>query len=532
MTLTAATCFSGIGAPEVAMPGWDWKFHAEIEKFPSAVMTARHPDSVNLGDVLAPDFIERAKELGPIDVMAGGPPCQGFSVAGLRGGMSDPRGNLTLRWVQIQHAIQPRNAVTENVPGWLSMPDNAFGCFLAGLVGADDALHSPLEGGKWPGQGMASGPRARCAWRILDAQYSGVAQRRRRVFVVADFGNGADPAQVLFERQGLQGNTPPSREKGKGATSYTPTSFGKYSEGVGTLKSSGGDLGGGSESIVCAEIAPTLNAHFGDKQGLEDQHINGGGGLFVSEATAFKPSHYTRGKDGAPSDISPPLTADADKGDQDAVVCAHVGCDVYNGAIDGDIAATLNAGSGVNNHSGPKILEHRPIAFSSKDYGNDATDDLSPTLRAMPHDKSHPNGGGQMAVAFAQNQRDEVRTMDVAGALAAEPGMKQQTYVAHEPAAYDLRGREGGAQFEGPHDTANIRAASGGSSRSSVAQEWAVRRLTPVECARLQGFEDDYLDIEFRGKPAADGNKYKALGNSWAVPCGQWILERIERFMP
>lgn len=94
------------------------------------------------------------------------------------------------------------------------------------------------------------------------------------------------------------------------------------------------------------------------------------------------------------------------------------------------------------------------------------------------------------AVAFAQNQRDEIRTMDVAGALAAEPGMKQQTYVQ---------------------------------------DAWAVRRLTPVECARLQGFPDEYLDITYRGKLAADGNKYKALGNSWAVPVGAWILNRAAR---
>lgn len=215
--MKAATCFSGIGAPEVGQPGWDWVWHAEIEPFPSAVMAERHPGSVNLGDVLAPDFIDRAKAMGPLDVLAGGPPCQAFSVAGIRGGLADPRGNLTLRWVQILHAIQPRNAITENVPGWLSMPDNAFGCFLGALVGADDALCSPLDG-KWPGVGMVAGPRARASWRILDAQYFGVAQRRRRVFVVTDFGNGADPAEILFERIGDEGNIAPSRETGKDTT--------------------------------------------------------------------------------------------------------------------------------------------------------------------------------------------------------------------------------------------------------------------------------------------------------------------------
>lgn len=131
------------------------------------------------------------------------------------------------------------------------------------------------------------------------------------------------------------------------------------------------------------------------------------------------------------------------------------------------------------------------VAFSCKDYGNDCQDDLAPTMRSMNSDKSHANAGGQLAVAF------------------------------------DMRGREGGSQFEGPHDTANIRAASGGSSRSYVA-DWMVRRLTPRECERLQGFPDDYTAIDYRKKPAADGPRYKALGNSMAVNCMRWIGRRIE----
>lgn len=131
------------------------------------------------------------------------------------------------------------------------------------------------------------------------------------------------------------------------------------------------------------------------------------------------------------------------------------------------------------------------MAFSCKDHGADASDELAPTLRSMTHDESHANGGGQIAVAF------------------------------------DLRGREGGAQFEGPHDTANIRASSGGSSRSYVAS-MQVRRLTPKECERLQGFPDDYTLVPNRGKTAADGPRYKALGNSMAVPCMAWIGRRLE----
>jgi DNA (cytosine-5)-methyltransferase 1 len=93
--------------------------------------------------------------------------------------------------------------------------------------------------------------------------------------------------------------------------------------------------------------------------------------------------------------------------------------------------------------------------------------------------------------------------------------------------AFDLRGRKEGSQFEGPHHTANIRASSGGSSKSYIAESWAVRRLTPTECERLQGFPDDFTNVPYRGKPAADGPRYKALGNSMAVNCMRWIGQRI-----
>jgi DNA (cytosine-5)-methyltransferase 1 len=145
------------------------------------------------------------------------------------------------------------------------------------------------------------------------------------------------------------------------------------------------------------------------------------------------------------------------------------------------------------------------IAFTSKDYGGDATDDLSPTPRSMGHTDSHMNGGGQVAIAIQAG--------------------------AHPPAvAFDMRGRDGGAQLEGPHDTANIRASLGGSSRSYVAETWAVRRLMPLECERLQGFPDGWTAIPWRKKPAGDcpdGPRYKAIGNSMAVNVMRWIGERI-----
>ena len=368
---------------------------------------------------------------------------------------------------------------------------------------------------KWPGVGMVAGPLGRAAWATLDAQWFGVAQRRRRVFVVVDFGGACDPAAVLFEPKGLCGNPAPSREKGEGVAATLEASTGGVSgkdDPQGRVVSSShwgesdvhpslnqshntGGIGAsnqevfsqGGAGLVPAQVGFRMAA-FGDysddetastlkqrdfkdatdlvafdckgtevqsdtevhpplrSMGHMDSHSNAGG----HAAVAFKPSHYTRDKDGAPSEVYPPLTADADKGDQDPVV------------------------------------------------------------------------------AFAQNQRDEVRTMEVAGTLAAEPGMKQQTYLSTP----------------------------------------AVRRLTPVECARLQGFPDDHCHIpterkrkleadeleylrdlshealaerlgvdpatiepmsdEEISKLAADGPQYKAYGNSMARPVMKWILDRLK----
>lgn len=470
------TFCSGIGAPEVAAPWVDWRLASEIEAFPRAVLQARFgyrlPADHNQGDPLLWDDMtgvtpELARRHGvPLpDILVAGTPCQSFSVAGLRKGLADERGNLTLTFVRICHdivAARPDGKFTalwENVPGVLSDKGNAFGCLLGGLVGAGDALPAPGDG-SWPGAGMVSGPRARAAWRVLDAQYFGVAQRRRRVFLVVSFGDtGPDPAKVLFEPQGLQGNSPPSREPGE-------------------------------------RSAPTLAAR-----------TRGGGGLGTD----------TELDGGLIPEVANPLTArmgkgintTADEGQTPIPMVTHsLSAEGFDASEDGsgrgtpivpfDTTQITSKANGSNPQPGDPSHPlasgaHPPaiVAFSSKDHGADATEELAPTLRAGGHSDSHANAGVPPAVAF------------------------------------DMRGREGGAQMGGPHNTANIRAASGGSSRSYVASAWAVRRLTPTECHRLQGFPDEHCAITYRGKQAADGPQYKALGNSMAVPVMRWILERI-----
>lgn len=242
---------SGIEAASVAWRplGWEAAWLAEIEKFPSKVLAHHYPTVPNLRDMRQlPMLILNGLVEAP-DVLVGGTPCQAFSVAGLRQSLEDDRGQLSITYIHILDAMdavrdEPAVCVWENVPGVLSTKDNAFGCFLAGLVGEELPLQP--SGKRWPDAGVVYGPERTAAWRVLDAQYFGLAQRRRRVFVVASAREGFDPAAVLFECEGVRRDTPPSREAGEAVAAYTPSSINAYREWPGTLRASGGDYGGGA----------------------------------------------------------------------------------------------------------------------------------------------------------------------------------------------------------------------------------------------------------------------------------------------
>lgn len=256
MPITYGSVCSGIEAATLAWEplGWQAAWFAEIEPFPSRVLKHHWPDVPNYGDMtLLPARIQMGLVVAP-DVLVGGTPCQAFSVAGMRQGLVDPRGALTIKFVEVSNAIDDQRPDSpcvicwENVPGVLSDKSNAFGCFLAALVGEGNPLEPP--GGKWTNAGCVSGPQRTAAWRVVDAQYFGVAQRRRRVFVVASAREGFDPVEVLFEFDGLRRDFAPSREKGKDAAAFTPSSINAYRPGIGTLRANGGDIGGGSEGLV------------------------------------------------------------------------------------------------------------------------------------------------------------------------------------------------------------------------------------------------------------------------------------------
>lgn len=224
---TIGSVCSGIEAATVALGpiGFKTLWLSEIDTAPCAVLAHHYPDVPNLGDMTKIAALIRDCFVPAPDVFCGGTPCQAFSIAGLRNSLDDDRGNLSLVFCEIADEIDKRRAADgllpavilwENVPGVLSTSDNAFGCFLAGLAGEDDPIEPP--GAKWTNAGCVFGPKRTVAWRVTDAQYFGVAQRRRRVFVVASAREGFDPAAVLFEFDGVRRDSAPSREAGQGFT--------------------------------------------------------------------------------------------------------------------------------------------------------------------------------------------------------------------------------------------------------------------------------------------------------------------------
>lgn len=434
---------SGIEAASKAWEPLGWKpaWFSEIEPFPSAVLAHHWPEVTNLGDMTKIADAVRAGDVEAPDVLVGGTPCQAFSIAGLREGLSDDRGQLTLSYVELANAIDAKRRergepeaiiVWENVPGVLSSKDNAFGCFLAGLAGESCELQP--AGGKWTHAGCVSGPERFIAWRVLDAQFFGVAQRRRRVFVVASARKGFDPAAVLFELDSVRRDSAPSRES-------QPE----------IARNAGECTKVGSHWDNPANPHPTLN------------QSNNVGGIGQSNQELF-----------------------AQRGS--------------------GIVGTISAHSFAGGAGG------RPEGAAA---------------------------GHFIAHAFAENSRGEIRLEDgnggITGCLSTGGGKLGQgtpaTCIQHASI-----GRHDAAGPQGKGYQEDVAYTQDSCSSSDVVQYgMQVRRLTPIECERLQGFPDNHTLIGWRGKEAdecPDGPRYKAIGNSMAVPVMRWIGERIAAALP
>ena len=480
---------SGIEAASVAWHplGWESVAYSEIEPFPCKVLQHHYPAVPNLGDMT------KFKEWpdADVDVFVGGTPCQSFSVAGLRKGLDDPRGNLMLTFLAIAKQYRPNWLVWENVPGVLSSAGGRdFGSLLGGLAEC--------------GYGFA--------YRVLDAQYFGVAQRRRRVFVVGYLGDWRPAAAVLFERHSLQGHPAPSR---------------KAREGVAGDAREGAQIGRWP-----ADVSSTLDTTFGTKMGLENQQVNAGCPMFVP---AVKTLVGLQDCNNFSSEITGTIvTREGCASDTAHMVMQPIPIDSMNHIGRGDKHSMGDFVPGAPSYTLTKGHSHavaQPIALAENTIGRkpenggngDGFTDGGPmyTLNATGvHGVAQP-------IAFAQNTRDEVRIVNgdgnIVGALAAQPGMKQTSYVA-QPIGIFQDSEFGIAEY----DTAGTLRAGRIPAHQMAIQAMAVRRLTPVECERLQGFPDNYTDIQHKGKATPDGPRYKALGNSMAVPVMAWIGKRIQ----
>ena len=518
--IRASTLCSGIGAPEMAMPEWDWLWCAEIAAFPSEVLRQRYGHQ-NLGSIAEPGFVSCALDLAPPPhVMIAGTPCQDFSVAGLRAGLRGDRGNLTLRALQILDELDdaarssgqpPVTFVWENVPGVLSDKTNAFGCLLAGLVGHDTTLTAP-DGRKWPSAGMVSGPKRRAAWRVLDAQYFGLAQRRERVFLVGSADGGADPAAVLLEPQSLRRHPPARRGPPENPAS--------------TL--AGGSPGGRRYGLD-ADTADSLQpVPVGD----DIAHTLRGEGFDASEDGTGRAITASGVPRPVPSSLAGTLLnnsrAAGSATTQDAVAGLLVPTMAFGGNRRSgpvDVASALLAQPGTKFDFESETFIAQPVAFSCKDSGQDAGA-IAPTLRAMGGDRA--NGGGQVAVAFDARQSDVCVYGDRTGTLDTQQNSIGVCFVQNSRAEVRLVGGDG-------QSTGAITAEPGVQQQHYIAEpaqpQWRVRRLRPGECEALQGFPQGHTHIAWRGKnedQCPDGPRYMACGNSMAVPVLRWILSRVE----
>ena len=439
---------SGIEAATVAWHplGWTPVGFSEIEPFPSSVLAHHYPGTPNFGDMTK----HEAWPLGPgsIDLLVGGTPCQSFSVAGLRKGLADPRGNLMLTYLAIVDRLRPRWIVWENVPGVLSSNGGRdFGTFLGAL--------GELGYG-W-------------AYRVVDAQWCrsnghprAVPQRRRRVFVVGCFGDSRSAAAVLFERESVRRDPAKSRAPGQSTTAGT---------------------GSGAEGT---EVATTLSAR--DYKG---------------------PSCGRDGVTGNPVVVGAPVNA------------SH---------WEGGPHPTLNCPNGTPGYSNQEVFSqrgamrvaahtHAVATYSTPAIGVLREDEVFSTLTR----NSGAGGETQNAAFVVAYPLQDGRELDKRQNGLGIGDANSPAYTVDCTGAQAVATTLDASYYKGQ----GMRAGQERTFVASTKPAYAVRRLTPRECERLQGFPNDYTAVLHKGKPAADGPRYKALGNSMAVNCMEWIGERI-----
>ena len=441
MTMRYLSICSGVGTDRLAWDGLGWECagFAEIEPFPFAILAHRYPEVRNYGD-----FTAIPADIGPVDLLVGGTPCQSFSVAGQRAGLDDPRGNLTLEFARLARRLRPRWIVWENVPGVLSSDQGRD--FAAILTAFRECGYS-------------------VCYRVLDAQHYGVPQRRRRVFVVGHLGDDWRPsAAVLLESEGMSGHPATGQTAGEGVA-WTLGGGAGSRGGHGTRLLTQCDLDRATFIPVdLPAISGNVTTTWGAKNATNHE-----------EACSGALIH------GYAPDQSPTLQADCGSRVRNADVPLLAGT-WWNGD---DTAPCLT-----------RKHDHRmPDAGMFSAVLQPMLFDLAQITSKLNYSQARPknmvpplNTVSQMHVAL------DIMMSNNGGSV----------YVAEE-VAYTLDQNQ----------------------PQAVARSTVVRRLTPRECERLQGWPDDHTLVPYRGKPASDAPRYKAIGNGMAMPVLRWIGERI-----
>ena len=525
---------SGMEAASVAWHplGWTPVGFSEIEPFPCAILKHRFPNTPNYGSLT--EYQSWPLEPGSIDLLVGGTPCQSFSVAGLRKGLADPRGNLALTFLGLADKLKPRWIVWENVPGVLSSGGGRdFGSFLGALVEL--------------GYGFA--------YRVLDAQHFGVPQRRRRVFVVACLGDWRAAAEVLSLREGLRGYLETGNKKRKGVAADAGASVaasggcwwdgGQVSQTLDAVLSKGQTMPEKNRFPAVltpvshwdgSNVHPTLNQSAKGSGGVgssnQELFSQGGAYLVPGQPTPFRKSKRacptTDNETWVPADASNTLN-NFDLGDTRTTHAVVQPIPIQDGremdkkqnglgiANQGDPAYTLDTTGaqaiaiqgtiiGRGENAGPQgtgATEGGPMFTLTKT-------DIHGVCHQMPGSVAPTIGASGPPYSRTGNERVEAEAL----AVTFQPG--------------NLR-REAGADPSFT-TTTTLKASAGDQTPHVAIPPMAVRRLTPVECERLQGFPDNWSRISWKSKPeedCPDGPRYKACGNSMAVPVMRWIGERI-----
>lgn len=563
--MTLGSLFDGIGGFPLAavhcggVPVWA----SEIEPFPMRVTKLRFPDMIHVGDITKLD----GAKLPPVDVICGGSPCQDLSVAGLRKGLAGERSGLFMDQVRIvkemraederrgvsDDFIRPRYLVWENVPGAFSSANGEdFRAVIEEIVHIKDSTcHVPRpDTGRWESAGAAIlGDQFSLAWRVLDAQYWGVAQRRRRIFLVADFG-GLTAPKILFEQERLPGDPAEGQDQGKGVTA--------------AAGNSSADSGG---SRVAEEKQVDIFA-FHINQREETINLNGISGALMATTNMQMQTFVAEGmrkfesaekeeclclndQGGERMDVSVDITATLRAG-----MSGHpplvMGIQQGSAGTEEipDPALTEEAETGGNNqqilfenhgidarYTGP----HEVAPTMSARYGTGGNN--VPLVSDMPEsyciagniiDREVQNGGNGLGcqpdisytltsadrhAVFSRQRSDEFLQNRVTATQSARQH-KDATDLVCEPYQNTV-----GTIGYTDHKGINNQYVS--EDKCIVENRKLIRRLTPLECERLQGFPDHWTDIP----GASDSARYKALGNSVAIPCVDFVLRGIAYFL-